>query len=216
MNELRIVPTLHLRGIVPSVILARYKKGDFPGVQESKVNVSVTDIRLLPKFSSDPAEETFIFVDKSGSKNVYTTTNQASYRQWMEKGAYSPNVPCQWCRYPVGDECVPIPLKMVDRNLFIGDVPYCSFECSLAGLKKEYGLSFITRDPLYRNSEYLLKHLFSKENPGKKLKEAMDWRLLDINGGPLSREEFASSFHFLRTPNLIIPAKVCYLQMNKS
>lgn len=215
MTELRIVPTFHLRAVTPAGALKKYKEGNFPPVIEEKVNISMSNIHLLPKYSQDPREKTFLFQDKSGCKDIYTTLNQSSFKHWEEKGTYPPTDPCTWCRYPVGDNPVFIPIKLITGELWTGVEPHCSYQCCLANFRREQGLSFITRDPLYKDSEYLLKYLYAREyGEGKILRSALDWRLLDINGGPLTREEFiAEGISYARTSNLIVPVKVCYVQI---
>nr|WIL03505.1 hypothetical protein Cplu_201 [Cedratvirus plubellavi] len=210
MAELRIIPTFHLRGIVPVQILKRYKEGNFPSFPENKVNVSVTNIRVLPKLSSDNSEENFIFVDKSGTKNVYTTTNHASFQTWKDRKCVTPDAPCAWCRHPVGEKALFMPISIIGNNLYLGDIPTCNYSCCYSELKRELGTSFITRDPLYRDSEHILKYLFYTEHPEDKLVAAPDWRLLDINGGPLSHEEFSKGAKYARGINIIVPVKVCY------
>lgn len=210
MAELRIIPTFHLRGIVPAQILKRYKEGNFPVFPQNKVNVSVTNIRVLPKLSSDNSEENFIFVDKSGTKNVYTTTNHASFQTWKERKSISPEIPCSWCRHSVGEKGFCMPISIAGEDLYVGDVPTCSYNCCYSELKRQIGTSFHNRDPLYKDTESILKYLYSCDHPDEKLTGAPDWRLLDINGGPLTYEEFSRGAKYARTINIIVPVKVCY------
>ncbi|SPN79442.1 Hypothetical protein BRZCDTV_346 [Brazilian cedratvirus IHUMI] len=210
MAELRIIPTFHLRGIVPAQVLKRYKEGSFPVFPENKVNVSVTNIRVLPKLSSDNSEENFIFVDKSGTKNVYTTTNHASFQTWKERKCISPEAPCAWCRHPVGEKGMSMPICTMGENLYVGDVPTCNYNCCYSELKRQLGTSFLNRDPLYKDAESTLKYLFYYDHPEGKLRGAPDWRLLNINGGPLTYEEFSQGAKYSRSINTIVPIKVCY------
>lgn len=211
MNELKIVPSFHLRGIIHASSLIRYKKKEFPSIIEDKVNIAVSNIQVLPKYSQDPQEETFLFQDKSGCKDLYTTLNHHPFKE----GKYKQDIPCLYCRYPIGENCVPLPLKLINGELLISEEPFCSFQCCLAGLRREQGLSFVFRDPLYKDSEHLLKYFYAKEHgEDKVLREALDWRLLDINGGPLSREEYTKeNISYMRTTNIIVPVKVCYMQI---
>jgi len=214
MTELRIIPTFHLRGIDPNVALSKYKNKNFPEIIEEKVNIFVSNIQILPKYSEDLRDETFLFQDKSGSKDVYTTLNHTSFKSWEEKGTHNPKTPCMYCRHPVGEKCVYIPIKFVKEGLLTGLDPHCRNECALSSLHREQGLSFITRDPLYKDSEYLLKYLHSLEYGDEPLEEALDWRLLNINGGPLTRKEYAkTNLGYSRTTNIIVPCKVCYAQI---
>lgn len=213
MAELRIVPTFHLRGIQPQQILAQYKNNVFPSFPTEKVSLTTTKINILPKLDTDQSQENFLFLDKSGSKIVCTSTNQSSYETWTERKTCDPEALCNWCRFKVGEKGIPLPISIFGNDLYIGDVPYCSYECCFAGYKRDHGRSFQSIDPIYRKTEQILRYLFSLDYPEETLREAMDWRLLDINGGPLSREQFTKGMHFSKTMHLIVPVKMCYTQI---
>nr|WIL05203.1 hypothetical protein pmam_164 [Pithovirus mammoth] len=212
----RVVPSFHLKGIQPSVMLERYLRNDIQvtGLLKEKVSFTASSsITVAPKLTTEQTDERFIFQDKSGGRTINVTTNQNSFRYWHEHGRFYADELCSWCRFRVGENCVPVPLSLVGKSLFVCDEPYCSFQCCLSGIRRDYGTSYMMRDPLYRKSEVLLNYLFSIDHPGQKLVPAMDWKLLKGNGGPLSREEFSKGFYYLRSINLVVPAKICYLQV---
>lgn len=95
------------------------------------------------------------------------------------------------------------------------DGQFCTFECCYAGLKQLYPPYHLMRDPLYMDSEQLLRLMYSSIYPNSNsfVQPAPDWRLLKENGGPLEPKDFFSGTHtFVKTPNLVIlPIKVEYM-----
>lgn len=145
---------------------------------------------------------------------------------------------CMWCRIPIEHSPVGIPTsveyisarqnvvnplkaelvkKLIDTGTMRFDVDgqFCTFECCFAGLKQLYPPYHLMRNPLYMDSEQLLRLLYSSIYPNAKsfVQPAPDWRLLRDNGGPLEPKEFFSGTHiFIKTTNLVIlPIKVEYV-----
>lgn len=71
---------------------------------------------------------------------------------------------------------------------FETDGIFCSFNCTLAFIKEN------NKNPLYDRSENYLHYIYGNT---KTLIAAPHWRLLDTYGGPLSIEQFRSSFDHL-------------------
>lgn len=79
-------------------------------------------------------------------------------------------------------------IKLVEKNYFISDGIFCSFNCCLAFINDNKGNS------LYDNSKSLLLHIY--HNIGGSVDElipAPSWRLLKVYGGQLSIEHFRKS-----------------------
>ena len=94
--------------------------------------------------------------------------------------------------------------KIQDRNYYLMDGLFCSFNCCLAFVKNN------ARNPLYVHSEnYLTKIYFdifgSNSTP---LVPAPSWRLLKDYGGHMTIEEYRKNFYkvdYFSVDNMIIP-----------
>lgn len=82
-------------------------------------------------------------------------------------------------------------MRRVDRDYYITDGVFCSFNCCLAFIQDN-------RDnPVYRNSESLLSHIYiSTFGEGvQPITPAPSWRLLRSYGGPMTIEDFRRTFY---------------------
>ena len=105
-------------------------------------------------------------------------------------------------------------------TLFNVEGTYDTFGCALASLKRIYSCHYRYKDPLYMDSEQLLHTMYHKMYPdkiGSRIKEANDWRLLKLNGGPLTDQEYDSEqCEYVKIPNLVtVPVKRQYVKLNK-
>jgi hypothetical protein len=126
---------------------------------------------------------------------------------------------CDWCRRqfetpPLG---IPLNYRLGEDGAYRYqcDGYHCSFECALAFIRRDNTALPRRRDVLYRDSEPLLKNMFHKLYPDRKLYEAVDWRLMRDNGGDLSQqeEESARITPYTRTANVkLTPMAVVYQQ----
>ncbi len=105
---------------------------------------------------------------------------------------------CDQCRIVCEGISMGVPVRMQEINCittYYMDGSTKHLECALTRIKRDQGLSIRYRDPLYMDSEQLLrrlyKQLFPEEGP---LKEAPDYRLLAPRG-PISTAEFLSKVH---------------------
>jgi len=158
------------------------------------------------------------FFDRSNLKNALKARfNEVLVGKKGEEYPVDCHYPCDWCRrqfdcMPLG---IPINYRLRDNGLhaYKCDGYLCSFECALAFVRRDASGSHHRRDPLYRDSEALLKSMFVKLHGDKKLREACDWRLLRDNGGDLGDEEAAKFTRYYRTPNVrVTPMSVVYQQ----
>ena len=99
--------------------------------------------------------------------------------------------------------------------VYVDDPDYCRGECLYSGYKREFTGSCVYRDPLYLNSEQMIHLMYRIMYPdAPPLREALHWKLLKENGGPLSSEEYYQGSHYYqRSTNLVtIPVKVEYFK----
>jgi hypothetical protein len=130
--------------------------------------------------------------------------------------------------YPIGyQEQLILPNNLEDgparyriMYVFWVEERFCSFECALGYIRLILARPADFRDPTLKESERLLKVLFSLTYPenATPLRPAQDPRLLQSNGGSLTKEQWQDARHvYIRTDRvLLIPAKVEYLQQNFS
>jgi hypothetical protein len=221
--------SLHIKSIKHNDINEKYIHGDYSIVTKEYVKrlgkISIKPpphngvLTTIKNYSTNEDEGIFIRYNNLGNIEKVLTTNVESYRQYIRgtNGGYSGDLPivgkCNWCQRPIISPPVGIPIKLEvvpssSSLVFYVDQPYyCRFECCYSGLNRDH------KDALYINSETLLKLLYSKVYPNATdLVPAPDWRLLDINGGPLSSDEYDKNTHrYLRTVNVILaPVKVVY------
>lgn len=94
--------------------------------------------------------------------------------------------------------------KIQDRNYYLMDGLFCSFNCCFAFIKANQ------QNPLYMNSEYLLKKIFYNvfgENTAP-LIPSPSWRLLKEYGGHMTIEEYRKNFYkvdYFNVDNLVVP-----------
>lgn len=158
------------------------------------------------------------FFDRSNLKNCL----RARFNDVLvnKKGVEYPSdcrYPCDWCRRQFDHEPLGIPLSYRKRedgtNAYTCDGWLCSFECTLAFVRRDASAYAGGRDPLYRDAEAFLFNLFTKLYPTRKLRAAPDWRLLRDNGGDLGDGDAAKFTPYIRTANVkITPMSVIYQQ----
>ena len=133
---------------------------------------------------------------------------------------------CDWCRRSIRDVYerhgltltkplgVPLRVDFVSEEapVFYLDGRTCSCSCALALIQENKKYMFQFRDPLYTDTEVILRHLHRALGSRQTLKVAPDWRLYQGNGGALSDEDFDSSeYEYVRTTNVnLAQARVLY------
>jgi hypothetical protein len=77
-------------------------------------------------------------------------------------------------------------ITVLERNLYITDGVFCSFNCCLAYIKDNY------KNPIYKNSEQLLYKMYYDMFKKKieKITPANNWKTLDVYGGKVTIEKF--------------------------
>lgn len=222
-----ITPTFLLKGIDPVKVITNYlnRKYDSLRLPLTKITTATnfTPVSLLPRYGDSVNDQTYIYRDKTNNQQIITTSNHYSYsivRDNIENGRPIQLLvkgKCRWCHLELKVEPVGIPIKIEilgNRSyVFHVDGQYCSFECCYAGLKRLNIPNPYYRDPLYMDSEQMLKLMYSVIYPNAgRLREAPDWTLLKENDGPLDAKEFFNNSHiYQRTTNIILlPVKIEY------
>lgn len=122
---------------------------------------------------------------------------------------------CPWCKNNFDEIPLPIPIRQIKKNVYIGELFFCSFECCYAFLRDDEEKIEGKRDFHYKNSIILLKKIFVELYPNEKLELAPDWKLLENVGmGKLTIKDFRQNSHnFIRTSNLkIFPEVIKYFE----
>jgi hypothetical protein len=211
--------SFHIKSIDCKEITDKYLHGKYSTITKDYVKVlgkpSIKSynsvLTTIKNYGTNEDDGIFIRYDNIGNIEKVLTTNVESYRLYNGDGCLPIVGKCNWCQRPIILPPIGIPIKLDHHGpllIFHVDQPYyCRFECCYSGLRRDF------KDPLYMNSETLLKFLYSILYPNSDLKQALDWRLLDINGGPLSSDEYDKETHiYKRTVNIILsPVKVIYM-----
>ena len=220
-----VVPTFTLRRIDPKEIYEKYKKGLYAGLSlpKEKIAISVSSTVTDPTMSSSFEFGIYCCRLKNNTIQVIATSNSVPYHVYMDNGCMLPQGgECLHCRKQFVTEALGIPTKMKEVRDDIGrlsmvfymdDCSYCSFECVFSALKLYSNGQAHMYDPLYMDSEQLLRYLYSQIHPNAgPLRDAPDRRLHQRFNGPLDDEAFHSKKHtYIRTSNIVIaPIKVQY------
>lgn len=94
-------------------------------------------------------------------------------------------------------------MEIQDRNYYVTDGVFCSFNCCLAFIHNQ------RQNPLYANSENLLTLLYMNVfgSSAQPILAAPSWRLLKAYGGLLTIEEYRKNFYnvdYKETDNIIM------------
>ena len=228
-SAIKIIETLMLRRIDPIIILRRYLAGDFSKVTipKDKIKLSSAFININSRIGTDQTAKIYRFNDKTNHGQIIATTNHEEYHYVKEtldgKNPLKPKAWCRWSKREITGKAIGIPVVMETNRrtkeiTFKTEDTYKDFGCALAGLKRLYSCHHNYKDPLYMDAEQLLHcmyHIMHPDKVGTRIVEANDWRLLDINGGPLSEKEYDSeTYGYIEIPNIIvIPIKRRYVKL---
>lgn len=235
----RINPTFLLKGIDIHKLIADYQNGAFnrPWTYNKKIKLSHTTTSLAPKYGMSNKDPIFCVKDKHNCNVVFATSGHTDFEVFTRNNGTLPvGGRCSFCNedftqtalgYPIGyrEQLILVPnqeepSKSQYRIVYVFWVEgrFCSFECALGYIRLIMSRPADFRDSTLKDSERMLKLLYSMSYPDNKktLRPAQDPRLLQINGGSLTKEQWQDSRHiYVRTDRvLMIPAKVEYLQQN--
>jgi hypothetical protein len=232
-------PSFLLKGIDPIILIAEYNDGFFSRLETTKTKLKLSNNNntiLAPKYGNTCEYPIFSIKDKNNCNIIIATTGHSDYEVFTKNGGELPmGGRCEHCKedfthlsvgYPIAyREILALtndsddPKNAVYRNLYIfwTEGKFCSFECALGYIKLILGKPWEFRDNNVIDSEKLLKLLYKFTYPKNDvLRPAQDPRLLKINGGSLTKEEWKSKQHvYFRTDRVFtFPAKVEYIQQN--
>lgn len=231
----RVTPTFLLKGLDPHKLLADYQAGFFsrPVTNKTKIQISQNKTILAPIYGSTNHSPIFCVKDKNNSSVIIATTGHADYEVFTKSGGDLPvGGRCDKCKedftctsmgYPVGYQEITV-LTNDDNStearyrvlyVFWVEGKFCSFECTLGYIRAVLSLPADYRDTTLRDSERMLKTLYKLTYPdAPPLRPSQDPKLLQVNGGSLTKEQWQDSAHiYVRTDRvLMIPAKVEYMR----
>jgi hypothetical protein len=190
------IPTFYLKGVDYNKVYEKYINKEYDNIDISSLPstklVDLPDISNIKQYDNNINNDIFCINDSSGNKRTILTTNVKPVKY------------CAWCHNDI-NQPVGIPIRYSKGVIYIDQPCYCSFQCAYAGLKRDNPSIYYYRDPLYIDSEYLLHYLYQLMYPNQTLIPSPDWKLLDINGGPLSKDEFYNGKDtYISLPNVLI------------
>lgn len=215
-----VTPTFVLRRLDPESVIQKYRSGFFSKLTTFPPKLSLRETTVIQAKNvinhqgQGPLDESYIFRDKSNTVQNVVTTNHALFREMP------PPYQCLNCGHQFEHDPIGVPLRMKETSndnekitQYISDGCHCTFECALSTIRRYYPTSRRYRDPLYMDSEQMLRHMFSILYPNEKLQVAQDTRLLKPNG-PLSYETWSHKKHsYYRTTSIVLhPSKIQYLR----
>jgi len=172
-----IVPTFHLKKIDSVKIYNKLINNEFKNVERKK-NISLTTSNNIKLYGNDSQDSTYTFNDNNNIKHIILTSNNTHRHR------------CDWCFKEMNENDthigVPVSYKYENGN-HVFDMEGCchSFECAYAYMKRFKGYHLSTYDPLYYNSESILRYLFNLCYPNEVLRESCDPRIQKHLGGVL-------------------------------
>ena len=222
-SVLRQDPIFVLKGINPKTLQKNYFEGKYVDLQvpESRINISNVFYLNTPTFGCSPEDSRYQFKGQNNVSMVILTTNTRDYAFYKEKKLYECKLRrCPWCITDYESEPIRVPVQMETFKLKNGKTQLifwdtgiccCSFGCAIAWAKRESILS-----PCYQRSPHLLSVLFQTMYPKQQLIETPPFNILDVHGGPLTKEDYTKYIYkYERTNNLVfLPAKEEYLQQS--
>lgn len=225
-----------IRGVRPDDVFAKYLEGKFKTATLPEKREINTKIPKMQNYGTDPeTSQIYYYTDRQSRRVIVATGNHKPYIQFVHNN-YDPhtvidlsemNYPCYWCRRPLEKyrkTVTGIPIKInrtvTDQTgIFSVDCDdygcYCDDRCAYASLKANYRNPVALRDSLWEDSESLMRYIYRMKYGDQILKEAKDFRLLKINGGPLDDDEYDSyqNHDFEQSCNVIyLPIKRTYPQ----
>jgi hypothetical protein len=234
-TKTNMVPTFLLKGINPNEFFDKYKSGYFQNLTfpESKVEIPKNTPEIFDNIGSNYYSQMYEYTNHMNSRQRIYTTNHCNFITFAtnNKNTTENNTklkyyelnsnpqPCVWCRKPIKKRELGIPHQISYRpktNTYVihtgRDV--CSFNCMITFVRRKANNPFIYQSPYYIHSESIVHTWFNLCHPDKILREAPEWDLHEINGGPLSDKDFFNDKYIYQPlPNIItLPCKEEYFR----
>jgi hypothetical protein len=222
LAKLSVSNGFRLVGIDAVDLLNKFRKGiKTIKIPTDPIKRDVTWINniMAPSYDTKNESSMYTFQDSNGTTVVAATTDSKAYTFANTNGGKLPEGGnCAWCRRNFKQSIMMCPIKFSKHSdvasttkehevyLFHGITIQCGYRCALAYIRAN------NRDPKFKDSEQLLRFMFSLAHPGKELNPAPNYLLLELNGGALSDADFDNpKYVYIETPNLVLlPAKVVY------
>ena len=219
---------LYLRGVDWQKLLDKYLDGEFSDDtlnSSNKIKLKTSyEKPLLRGLNGD--SPTFTYKDDGATVLVYTTNckQYEAKRDECLRGsegegglAVVPGQRCKWCREEIKGKPLGIPVaylknRLTGEHIIHMEGAYCTFECTFSGLKSKDASDLLSR---YRDSEAVLRLLFSLVYPDEPFREAPPWDAHEINQGTLSSEAFHDRHHqYVELGGwFLLPCKQMYRQI---
>jgi len=202
---------LVLNGVVPTNVLKMLNDNAW---RHTILDLTPLEIPSLPSTPNVPLV--------SGIHNFLKHSNQKIFNQ-VQSGdrAYENGGRCYYCRCDFAHQGMGIPINMRKdgSHIYVDSIDVlCSFECALAHIIAVAHQPESIYSKLTSMSQTLLHTLYRMQYPGEPdLEPALDFRLLAINGGDMTVEEYFAKGRkrFRPSASIIInPARVRYEPMS--
>jgi hypothetical protein len=230
-------PTFLLKGVDFYKVLKDYNDGVYTRLDSTKQKLTLANNNILADIYSLSNDDRFFSVkDPFNNEIICTTSGYKDVEVFTTNGGcLSIGGRCEYCRDDYKTETIGIPIaykeftvltnKSLDQNnnkpiynvyyTFWVDGRFCSFSCALSHINKLLSSHPKYIDVIYRDSDKLLKFMYKCLYPNNPpIKQAQDPKLLMINGGSLTREEWENpKYYYKKTSNIImIPSKIEYIR----
>lgn len=228
-----INPTFLLKGVDPAKIIHDYNNGVFnrAPLAKSKIKLASTRAIMAPQYGSSNNDAIYSIRDKYNSNNIFVTTGHNDCQVFTKTGGKLPiggfcpscekNFTCTAVGYPIAfqENTIMCPRENVYKIIYVFwvDGAFCSFECTLGYLRRNFSRYCNYQDNSTRDSEELLKFLYNIMHPNAgPLRPSQDVRLLESKGGSLNDDAWTDEKHiYVKTDRIIlIPCKNEYIQQN--
>jgi hypothetical protein len=215
-------PSFQLRKVDPHQVYEKYRAGGFSQPLTVPTTKAAPVITNLP-IGSCSDQEVYAFRDKGNVLQKVATTNHEAYMRCVGGQSRPLGGIDDFTGKPFSDtESIGIPVRMDEQTIYeptglkkisVYYMDGCTrtFENSLSLIKRYQGQSIRYRDPVYADSETLLRQLHRQLYPNAPpLREALDPRL-----NPERVMTDPGVYTYRRTSSLVLaPVKIQYLKEN--
>jgi hypothetical protein len=230
-----ITPTFLLKGLDFKRLVADYHAGFFSRIppKKEKIIMSKTNLILAQEYGTTNYDSIFSVKDKYNSNVVIATIGHTDFEIFTKTGGkLASGGRCDYCKEDIVGVAVGYPIAYQENVVLVEyegsyrnrivytfwvEGRHCNFECALAFLKRILCVSSDCRDTSLRDSERMLKMLYKLNHPKEgPLMPAQDPRLMIVNGGPLTKEQWKDKKHeYVRTDRVLcIPSKTEYVRLD--
>lgn len=220
MATFRVLPIFTLFRVRSSDIHQKYLTGHINAVKLLPLTQKVAHVKeSFKEIISDNHNKpifTSVGTGKKNTSDIFATTNSVKYEILHDTGKLPPGGRCWYCRTDFEQAAIGIPFHVetfYDNGQLVSgfhvDGIFHDFRCALKYLRQ---YRYYEGD---QECEMYLFNMFRLMYPdAPPLTEANDFRLLAVNGGPLSWEKWSdSNFIYIETPRLImLPFKRTFYQ----